>query len=62
MKKITVTILSIVSLAIVFQLGHHQGTTGQSNTSAKAAESDSGDTVQSPTKTLSKAQCLLSWN
>ena len=54
MKKITVAILVIVSLVIVFQLGHHQGTTGQSNISAKAADSDSGDTSQSPTKPYPK--------
>ena len=54
MKKIIVAILSIISLAIVFQLGQHQGTTAQSNMSAKAAESDSGDTDWSPTKPYPK--------
>ena len=54
MKKIIVAILSIVSLVIVFQLGQHQGTTGQTNMSAKAAESDSGDTGWSPTKPYPK--------
>ena len=54
MKKITVAILSIVLLVFVFQLGHHEGTTGQSSMSAKAAESDSADTGQLPTKPYPK--------